>query len=182
MFVTSDLHFHHKRIPEFAPKYRPWDPSSEMTEALIDAWNACATKSGTKMYHLGDFCFGTEEDTDKIASRLNGDITFIVGNHDYSKHREILAKYGQVKYYDEVKYNKKLFILMHYPIASFNKQGRGSIMLHGHSHGSFPDHLFGKMMDVGWDCEGKIFHFDEIIEKMDKIDIKVIDHHKRTEE
>lgn len=182
MFITSDLHFLHKKIPEFAPTYRPWDPGAEMTEALVDAWNSCATKSGTKMFHLGDFCFGTEQDTDEIASRLRGDITFIVGNHDYSKHRNILAKYGEVKYYDEVKYDKKFFVLMHYPIASWNKQGRGSIMLHGHSHGSFPDEEYGKMMDVGWDAQGKILHFDEIIPMMDKVEIKVIDHHKLIKE
>lgn len=51
-------------------------------------------------------------------------------------------------------------------------------MLHGHSHGSFPDHLYGKMLDVGWDAHGKILHFDEIISIMDKRDIIVVDHHK----
>lgn len=132
MYVTSDLHFLHKRVSEFCPKYRSWERLHEMTEGLILAWNKKAKTPGTKMYHLGDFCFGTPEETDLIASRLNGDITFIVGNHDYSKHREVLEKYGEVKYYDEVKYGKKFFVLCHYPIASWNKQGRGAIMLHGH--------------------------------------------------
>lgn len=182
MYLTSDLHFMHKRIREFAPNFRPWETMEEMTEALIAAWNEKAKTPGTKMYHLGDFCFGTPEETDLIASRLNGEITFIVGNHDYSKHREVLEKYGEVKYYEEVKYKKKFFVLCHYPIASWNKQGRSSIHLHGHSHGSFPDYLFGKMMDVGWDAVGKIIHFDEVIEIMDTRDVKVIDHHKKIEE
>lgn len=128
MFITSDLHFMHKRIREFAPEYRPWEDMDHMTEALIEAWNKCATTPGVKMWHLGDFCFGTEEDTRKIASRLQGDITYCVGNHDYSKHREVLAEYGEVVYYDEVKYQKLFFVLSHYPMASWNKQGRGSIM------------------------------------------------------
>ncbi|HBT8980308.1 TPA: hypothetical protein MCM29_005047 [Klebsiella pneumoniae] len=178
MYVTSDLHFLHKRVSEFCPKYRSWERLHEMTEGLILAWNEKAKTPGTKMYHLGDFCFGTPEETDLIASRLNGDITFIVGNHDYSKHREVLEKYGEVKYYDEVKYGKKFFVLCHYPIASWNKQGRGAIMLHGHSHGSFPDEMYGKMLDVGWDAQGKILHFDEIIAKMERREIKVVDHHK----
>ena len=182
MYLTSDLHFMHKRIREFAPNFRPWETMEEMTEAVIAAWNEKATSSNVKMYHLGDFCFGTPEETDLIASRLNGEITFIIGNHDYSKHCEVLEKYGEVKYYAEVKYKKKFFVLCHYPIASWNKQGRGSIHLHGHSHGSFPDHLFGKMMDVGWDAVGKIIHFDEVIEIMDTRDVKVIDHHKKIEE
>lgn len=182
MYLTSDLHFMHKRIKEFAPNFRPWETMEEMTEALIAAWNEKAKTLGTKMYHLGDFCFGTPEETDLIASRLNGEITFIVGNHDYSKHREVLEKYGEVKYYEEVKYKKKFFVLCHYPIASWNKQGRGSIHLHGHSHGNFPDHLFGKMMDVGWDAVGKIIHFDEVIEIMDTREVQVIDHHKKIEE
>ncbi|EOQ8023375.1 metallophosphoesterase [Escherichia coli] len=178
MFITSDLHFMHKRIREFAPEYRPWEDMDHMTEALIESWNKCATTPGVKMWHLGDFCFGTEEDTRKIASRLQGDITYCVGNHDYSKHREVLAEYGEVVYYDEVKYQKLFFVLSHYPMASWNKQGRGSIMLHGHSHGSFPDEAYGKMLDVGWDAHGKILHFDEIISMMSKRDIVTVDHHK----
>ena len=43
MFITSDLHFMHKRIREFAPEYRPWEDMEHMTEALIEAWNKCAT-------------------------------------------------------------------------------------------------------------------------------------------
>lgn len=125
MYITSDLHFLHKKVSEFCPTYRKWDHLHEMTEGLISVWNEKAKTPGTKMYHLGDFCFGTPEETDFIASRLNGDITFIVGNHDYSKHRQVLEKYGEVKYYDEVKYGKKFFVLCHYPIASWNKQGRG---------------------------------------------------------
>ncbi len=79
MFITSDLHFMHKRIREFAPEYRPWEDMEHMTEALIEAWNKCATTPGVKMYHLGDFCFGTEEDTRKIASRLQGILLTVLG-------------------------------------------------------------------------------------------------------
>lgn len=182
MYLTSDLHFHHKRIKEFAPEFRPWETMEEMTDALIEAWNEKAKTQGVKMYHLGDFCFGKAKDTANIARRLKGDITFIVGNHDYSEHREVLAEFGEVKYYDEVKYDKKFFVLSHYPIASWNKQGRGSIMLHGHSHGSFPDEDYGKMLDVGWDAHGKILHFDEVIEIMNSHPVKIIDHHKNLEE
>lgn len=182
MFITSDLHFLHKRITEFAPDFRPWQTMEEMTEHLINAWNEKITSDNTKIWHLGDFCFGKAKDTANIARRLKGDITFIVGNHDYSDHREVLSDFGEVKYYDEVKYEKKFFVLCHYPIASWNKQGRGSIHLHGHSHGSFPDEQYGKMLDVGWDAQGKILHFDEVIEMMDKREVKVLDHHKKIEE
>lgn len=178
MYLTSDLHFMHRRIREFAPEFRPWETMEEMTEALIEAWNEKATSQGVKMYHLGDFCFSKANDTRDIASRLKGDITFIVGNHDYSEHREVLSEFGEVKYYDEVKYDKKFFVLCHYPIASWNKQGRGSMMLHGHSHGSFPDEEYGKMLDVGWDAHGKILHFDEVGSMLDAREVVTIDHHK----
>lgn len=178
MYITSDLHFLHKRVLEFCPKYRPWCTMEEMTEALVEAWNEKITTKGTKIWHLGDFCFGKPSQTDEIASRLNGDITFIVGNHDSSEHRKVLSKHGEVKYYDEVKYSKKFFVLSHYPFGSWNKQGYGSIMLHGHSHGSFPDEDYGKMLDVGWDSVGKILHFDDVIDMMHSRQIKVIDHHK----
>lgn len=179
MFLTSDLHFLHKKVPEFCPKYRPWETMEEMTEALIEAWNEKVTTKGTKIWHLGDFCFGKPSQTDEIASRLNGDITFIVGNHDSSEHRKVLSKYGEVKYYDEVKYSKKFFVLCHYPQLDWNRKRYGSIMLHGHMHGSIvhTESSRGKTMDVGFDAVGKILHFDEIIDRMSDREIHGVGSH-----
>lgn len=179
MFISSDLHFCHKRVKEFCPETRPWATLEEMNEELIKKWNVCANKPRVKMFHLGDFSFGLEEETEAIASRLNGDITFIVGNHDRSYTREILSKYGHVKYYDEVKYNKHFFCLMHYPLLDWNKKAKGSVMLHGHTHGSIVETEVdrGKTMDVGWDVHERFLHFDEIIEMMSHRKIKPVGHH-----
>ena len=96
MFVTSDLHFFHKRVKEFCPETRPWDTLEEMHEFFIAEWNKCANKPGVKMYHLGDFCFGKPAQAEEIASRLQGEITFISGNHDYSPLKQVLSK-GQMR-------------------------------------------------------------------------------------
>lgn len=179
MYVVSDLHFLHKKVKDFCPETRPWESLEEMTEALIQKWNDCVTKNGTKMFHLGDFCFGTPEQADEIASRLKGDITFISGNHCFSATKKRLAKYGKVLDYAEIKYNKKLFTLCHYPFLDWRNKAHGSIMLHGHEHGALKDTEVsrGKTMDVGWDAVGKFLHFDEILEIMSHREIMPIGHH-----
>ena len=48
------------------------------------------------MFHVGDFSFGLEDQTEEICKQLQGDITFIVGNHDRSYTRSVMEKYGRV--------------------------------------------------------------------------------------
>lgn len=179
MFVTSDLHFFHKRVKEFCPETRPWDSLEEMHEFFIAEWNKCANKPGVKMYHLGDFCFGKPAQAEEIASRLQGEITFISGNHDFSPLKQVLSKYGEVRQYAEVKYNKKMFVMMHYPILDWRNKGNGSIHLFGHEHGRLKDmeEGMGKAMDVGWDSVQKFLHFDEILEIMETRNINPVGHH-----
>lgn len=53
MFVTSDRHFWHDKVLDFQAHTRPFSSLEEMHEAYIKEWNACATKPGVKMFHLG---------------------------------------------------------------------------------------------------------------------------------
>lgn len=168
MYLTSDLHAWHKKVLEFCPKTRPWNSMEEMHDALVAEWNAKATKPGVKMYHLGDFSFGTPEQTEEFVSRLQGDIVFINGNHERTKTKEVLAKYGEVCDYKVVKYSGKKFVLFHFPILEWDSKHHGSILCYGHIHGKkIPDSYgMGKSLDVGWDNLQKIIHFDEVIEMM----------------
>lgn len=180
MFVSSDQHFWHDKVLEFQAHTRPFSDLKEMHEAYIDNWNSCATKPGIKMFHVGDFSFGLEDQTEEICKQLQGDITFIVGNHDRSYTRSVMEKYGRVVWYDEVKYQKHLFILSHYPMLTWNKSHRGSIMLHGHEHGNLvhTEESRGKTMDVGIDVHGRFLHFDEIIEMMKDRPLLEMDHRR----
>ena len=72
--------------------------------------------------------------------------------------------------------------MMHFPIACWNQQGRGSIHLHGHSHGSYNGE--GKMLDVGIDSvynifgEHKLFSSEEVLSIVETKQVHVKDHHK----
>ena len=79
-FVTSDLHFYHKRIMDFCPETRPWNSLDEMHEYLIDHWNSNVSPDDV-VFDLGDFSFGNKEQTLYTLSQLNGNIVHIYGNH-----------------------------------------------------------------------------------------------------
>jgi calcineurin-like phosphoesterase family protein len=78
------------------------------------------------------------------------------------------------------------FVLMHFPIASWNDMARGSIHLHGHVHLE-PNKRIGpgKMMDVGVDGNNLYpISLAEVITLMDKQPIKsmlTFDHHEIVE-
>jgi calcineurin-like phosphoesterase family protein len=81
----------------------------------------------------------------------------------------------------ELKENKHKFFLSHYAHRVWDKSHHGVIHLYGHSHGTIDD--FGKSMDVGIDNifkltgEYKPISILEIIDIMNKKEIKIIDHH-----
>lgn len=68
----------------------------------------------------------------------------------------------------EIKISKQLIILSHYPFQSWRDIGKGSIHLHGHTHGNI--NSMKNRLDVGLDSafkmfgEYKPFGFDNIVE------------------
>lgn len=172
-YVTSDLHFFHKKVLKLCAGTRPWADVEEMTKALIDHWNSLVGANDV-IFHLGDFSFAGKERTEHIISRLNGNIVWIRGNHDYKVFQRIHAKTYD---YLEVKYDGKKVCMCHYPMASWNQQGRGSVMLHGHSHGNYEGK--GKSLDVGWDSLGEIVTLKEAIALADQNELYSPDHHTK---
>lgn len=165
-FFTSDLHFSHKNIRKYSPKYRAhWATTEEMDAGLIEYWNNTVSKTDT-VYHLGDFCFGNQDKVKELLGKLNGTIILIRGNHDKVFNHEYL----------EIKLNNKSLILFHYPITSWNRMHYGTYHLHGHTHGSFEGQ--GNILDVGWDAHGKFLTiYDiEILMQSKAAPVKV-DHH-----
>lgn len=170
-YFTSDLHFWHRNILKFSPKYRPYETVEEMNEDLIKIWNQ-TVKSTDTVYHLGDFCFRGAEATNKIIARLNGTIHFIEGNHD-----KVIVQNAEIPStpYKQIVINKQKIVLFHFPISSWNGMHRGYWHLHGHCHGNFEGK--GKMLDVGWDNLGKLISFEEIKRILDKKEIVHEGHH-----
>ena len=170
--VTSDLHFFHKGVLGFCPSTRPWGSVEDMTEGLIAHWNSVVGEED-EVLHLGDFSFKAKEATESILSRLNGNITFVYGNHDRVLRDQI--KVGGVDYL-EFRYNGTKVCAMHFHISNCNQQGRGSVMLFGHSHGSYSPE--GRTLDCGWDAHGRILPMEEAIQMCLDKPIHCNDHHK----
>lgn len=183
-FFTSDTHFFHSNIIKYSK--RPYTDLSEMHEALITNWNSVVTPQDI-IFHLGDFSFGTYEKTKWVLSRLNGNINFCFGNHDqiFKKHKDLTERFNQTKDYFELKFKKKdgsegRICMSHFPMVTWNKAHHGSYMLHGHCHGSMKYPFKGRIMDVGVDpCNYFPISLEEVEERMERLDIHTLDHHKQ---
>lgn len=154
IYFTADTHFGHRNIIKYCE--RPFENVEQMNKALIDNWNARVTNDDT-VYFLGDFCFGSPAD---YVPRLNGSIVFIKGNHDHKIDAPYLfplrAVWGG---------EKKLIVLCHYAMRSWERSHYGSWHLFGHHHGRLPP--YGLSFDVGVDCWNYYpVSLDEVIEKM----------------
>ena len=66
-------------------------------------------------------------------------------------------------------------------MISWNENGKGSIMLHGHCHHSLQSkYTLDRMIDVGIDGESygfKPIHIDEIFKIVSEKSVSIVDHH-----
>ncbi|MCP3681525.1 MAG: hypothetical protein GY861_02450 [bacterium] len=176
IWVTSDLHFWHKNVMKFCKDTRPWDSLEEMHEALIEEWNS-KVKPDDIIFSLGDFSFAGKDKTLSILNRLQGNKVFIMGNHC----KVFRSSLGQKNTYDylELRVDGVKICMSHFPMASYNQQGRGALMLFGHTHGSY--HPEGRTMDVGYDNLGKIANIKDVMVELLSRDIYTVDHHKKVD-
>lgn len=197
VFVTSDTHFLHKNMLKINPETRPWGSVEEMTEQLIERWNAVVGRTDT-VYHLGDIAMGSKKKIPDILSRLNGRVHLILGNHDKmfagfdQKGIMFLKPFGQeiitngslvsIQPYMEISHKGKFVVMSHYAMEVWNKKHYGSYMLFGHSHGSLWGR--GRKMDVGIDaCEmpsnGAPFLLDDVLRYLDTKEVdEGVDHYE----
>lgn len=141
----------------------------------------------SEVFHLGDFAFSSKyEQVRDVVKQLNGNITFIKGNHCDPKvmRRLVDEGYAHAFYeYKEIKIDRQSVVLFHFPIMAWHKQGYGSWHLHGHSHGNLKNPQ-GKMLDVGLDSaynvlgSHRFFTEEDIIEHMKTKEIQILDHHE----
>ena len=67
LFFTSDTHFYHKNIIEYAQ--RPFSSIENMNKELIKNWNSVVSSEDT-VFHLGDIGFCGSEKLRGILSQL----------------------------------------------------------------------------------------------------------------
>ena len=171
IWFTSDLHFGHRRILNFVPnRIKEFNLNLEEENViethdnlLIEKWNNTISKHDI-VYILGDVSFVSSDDTKKILEKLNGKKHLIMGNHDSpcSSLSNYFVSTSQIK---EVTFKKIHYsfleedlhcILCHYPLIAWNRRMHGSVMLHGHTHGSICDINLNSeelRIDIGFDSK-----------------------------
>lgn len=157
-----------------------------MDETIIKNINDNVKWNDT-LYFGGDWSFGGLENVAKYRNRIHCQtIHFVIGNHDHHLLKpEIAALFTSVQhvigYPDGKKIGGTRFLICHFPWLVWDKHAKGSIHLHGHSHGSLKDKEYykRKVLDIGIDAhpEFRPFHIDEIMKIMDKREVNIIDHH-----
>lgn len=186
IYISSDFHFSHTNIcgpalSSWDKGYRNFDSLESMNDTIINNLNEKVGDDDV-LYFLGDFAFGDKTAIPSLRNRINcKTIHLIYGNHDemIRKTPEYQALFTSVGDYLEVRYKKTLFCMMHYPLGSWNQIGKGAINLFGHCHGNYSPR--GRQMDVGVDPNGfKPILLDDILDRMDNVDIISVDHHDKT--
>ena len=183
IWFSSDLHFYHKNVQKFCPETRSNGSLEEMNELIIQAHNA-VVKPGDVFYHMGDFSFGTYDQTLEVLTRMNGIKKFYRGNHDQQLDKVLKSNPHLVGYYKDYAkeyINGKKIILCHFPIESFDGQMHGSLHIHGHLHGEnhHECRIMKNRFDVGidnrYDDTMAPFHFDEVMDRIEMMNIKLGD-------
>jgi calcineurin-like phosphoesterase family protein len=116
---------------------RPFKNADHQTEVLLNNINEVVSETDT-LYILGDFCWEKKKFQSLRERIVCRNIHFLKGNHDY--------KQSGFPYMERVKFNKRKFLVCHYPLATCPP---GYVNLHGHTHRTMQD-LYWRM-DVGVD-------------------------------
>lgn len=172
LFFTSDTHYGHSNICRATSKWsdnsltRDFKSLDHMNTTLINNINEVVGENDI-LIHLGDWSFGGFENIAEFRNRIScKNIHLILGNHDHHIERNkggVQDLFSSVNHYLNLdlrrpselrkgEMDKFKFILMHFPIASWDGMGRKVMHLHGHVH--LPPSLRiseGRAMDVGVD-------------------------------
>lgn len=173
IFFTSDNHYFHKNILKYTD--RPFQTIEEMTESFIE-WNNKNVLNTDVVWNLGDFSFGSTEQTLEVLRRLKGEHHLILGNHckNISKNRDLFIGnnlFHSIQREKDLRIGSDQIYMHHHPVLAWENSHYGRMHLFGHIHGSYE--MKGKSVDVGIDSpwitgkkEYRPFHLDEILEYM----------------
>lgn len=156
MYFSSDSHAFHKNILRYCKDTRPFNTIEEMNAALIKGWNSVVSDKD-EIYHLGDISLGDAVQTREFLRQLRGKKHLILGNHDkvILANHDIQGFFVTIQDYKELKYDKKIVVLSHYPFLTWHGSYRGSWHLHGHSHNGLTEaNASVRRLDVGVDSVG----------------------------
>jgi calcineurin-like phosphoesterase family protein len=148
VYFTSDHHFGQGSARTFYR--RPFASVAEMDQEMINRWNSVVGPwDGDEIWHLGDFA--VRQSAERVAYLLNtlhGTKHLIAGNNDDAVVTGC-AGWQSVQQDAELIVDGKKLVLCHYPFRTWRDMGKGSINLHGHSHGRLKS--LPRQFDVGVD-------------------------------
>jgi len=159
VWFTADLHFGHKNIIKYCD--RPFSSVEEMDEYIVNMWNSCVGHND-EVFILGDVSLaGYKNGAELYFDRLSGSITVVPGGHDRKWIKE-LRKMDRMEQYSDSGWRIHIeqplcyrrlngfdVVMCHYPMRTWHQSHRGSIQLHGHSHGKLEP--LENQYDVGLD-------------------------------
>lgn len=133
-----------------------------MNAYLIKRWQD-TVRPDDEVWVLGDFGFSNSYGTplDSIFAQLPGRKYLVSGNHDaqnpkvmelgWEKVRDLTYITYKIQPDPQVKAIKKKAMACHFPIQAWDGTSKGTIMLHGHTHGNLRDQIPWRF-DVGVDA------------------------------
>lgn len=133
--LVSDLHLNHWNIIEYCD--RPFESVEEMNETLVENWNAVVDADDEVLYG-GDLTISYDTaDLLDWLDRLNGEVVFLLGNHDET----VSETLDGVEFYDHYRFEAEgyRFYAVHDPVDA--DPSADEWMLHGHHHNNWPDEL-----------------------------------------
>lgn len=146
-FFTSDTHFGDTRILRSAK--RPFKTIRDHDAHLIAQWQA-TVGADDDVWFLGDFAPCHRADAvGALLAELPGRKHLVTGNNDDAATRTHPG-WASVHDYAELIEDERLCVLFHYPLRTWNKVGKGSVDLHGHSHAMLKPQT--RQFDVGVDA------------------------------
>lgn len=148
-FFTSDTHFGHAGAR--ALYRRPFASTAEMDAALIEGWNSTVGPED-EVWHLGDFAIRQRpERMAEVLDALHGRKHLVAGNNDPPA-TLALPGWATVQPYIELAVDGAALVLCHYAFRTWRGMAKGSLNLHGHSHGRLRP--MTRQFDVGVDPRG----------------------------
>jgi calcineurin-like phosphoesterase family protein len=162
VFFWSDMHLGQECRSWDEPLYmkRGFKSLEEHDSTLVGRWNERISHDST-VFNLGDMLFGHdgERRLKNYFEMLNfGTMYLLFGNLTAGTKQVFEGIEGNVyevnsekrvvfcPNYLEAHVNGYLCVLSHYAIASFNGQGKGAYMIHGHSHGNLYFSEMGRVL------------------------------------
>jgi calcineurin-like phosphoesterase family protein len=130
-FITSDTWFGRPQILEIANRMS-FSSIEDMNDKLIKNWNK-HIKKGDTVFHLGNFAWDPQT-ARNVLKKLNGEITFILGNCDDAL-LEVESEFDNIIVLDDqiLELPQTDSIICHYPLEVWNGKDSGTIHFHGHT-------------------------------------------------